>query len=155
MCASLLAPSSPLPLLIKAIGLLVNLTQDGSSDWSDVMEQTSIVVAMETLLRSCGGPGGAGGSGGVVEQCLCVLVNWSSCSEKTRELLVHREEILHSVSTVLVNNNNNNNNNNNKTMMCLCCVLQRSSNNVAVLMAAVEFVRNLVATDKEGVYVPS
>ena len=55
------------------------------------------------------GPGGAGGSGGVVEQCLCVLVNLSRCCQKTRQQLVQSEGIVRRVSTILVNNSKKNN----------------------------------------------
>lgn len=95
---SLLSPSYPLPLLIKAVGLLVNLTQGGSSDWSVVMEETALLAALGTLLLSNSDPG----SGCVVEQCLCVLVNLSCCSEKTRRQLVHSEDIIRAVGSLLV-----------------------------------------------------
>lgn len=125
----LLSPCTAPPLLLKAIGLLVNLTQDRSSDWALMLQETNLLVAVEMLLGH-GGSVGSGSSGGVVEQCLCVLVNLSGCCEDTRQLLVHREAICKAVNSIL-----------------------RASDNVAVLMAAVEYVRNLVTTEGDSSHV--
>ena len=91
-------------MLLKGVGLLVNLTQDGSPDWATVLEDTTLLVSIETLLESYGGAGsgGAGVGGGVVEQCLCVLVNLSSCSEASRQALVRSHYILHQLANILV-----------------------------------------------------
>ena len=72
------------------------------------MEETDLLVAIETLLGGCHGPEGMGGAGGVVEQCLCVLVNLSTCCEKTRNILVHCEEIGRSLAAILVRRNDSN-----------------------------------------------
>ena len=91
-------------MLLKGVGLLVNLTQDGSPDWATVLEDTTLLVSIETLLESYSGVGGggAGVGGGVVEQCLCVLVNLSSCNEATRQALVRSDYILHQLTNILV-----------------------------------------------------
>ncbi len=94
----LLSPSCPLPLLVKAMGLLVNLTQDGSAEWEGVVEGAGLMAPLESMLAShscCGG-------GSVVEQCLCVLVNLSACSESLRNTLVHNNTIIAAVGSVLV-----------------------------------------------------
>ena len=95
---SLLSTSSPLPLLVKAMGLLVNLTQDGSAAWGDVLERVGLLRPLEEMLQSHG----SNGSGGVVEQCLCVLVNLSTCSEQVRNTLAHSNTIIAAVSSILV-----------------------------------------------------
>ena len=81
------------------MGLLVNLTQDGSSDWVGVVEGAGLLSMLEGVLAS---QSGCGPAGSVVEQCLCVLVNLSTCSERIRNILVHSESIIGSVSSILV-----------------------------------------------------
>ena len=93
-----------MPLLIKGIGLLVNLTQHRCSDWLAVIQDTSLLVAIARLLEEFSSParGGMGSSGGVVEQCLCVLLNLSSCTGDIGNSLVHSQDIVRLVSTILV-----------------------------------------------------
>ena len=108
-----MSPSTPTPLLLKTLGLLVNLTQDSvCSELPSVGEQllsqqgTELLAAMETLLEesSSSNSSSISSSSGseVVEQCLCVLVNLSSCSEKVRDILVHRDGIVRSICSILV-----------------------------------------------------
>ena len=67
------------------------------------MESRGLLVPLEGVLASYTAGGMAGGAaGGVVEQCLCVLVNLSTCSEKIRNTLVHNESIISSISAILV-----------------------------------------------------
>ena len=96
----LLCPSSPRPILLKALGLLVNLTQDSESSTLGeeliVQQGTELLVTMETLLEE-------DSPHIVTEQCLCVLVNLSSStSEKVRDFLVRRETVTRCICSFLV-----------------------------------------------------
>ena len=110
-----MSPSTPTPLLLKTLGLLVNLTQDSvCSELPSVGKQllsqhgTELLAAMETLLEESSSSNSSSISSSsssgseVVEQCLCVLVNLSSCSEKVRDILVHRDGIVRSICSILV-----------------------------------------------------
>ncbi len=58
-------------------------------------EGLELVVAMENLLSNYP-------SSDVTEQCVCVLINMSNASEKTRNVLVGREVLLQCVCELLV-----------------------------------------------------
>ena len=104
---------------MKTVGLLVNLTQHKTSDWSAIAEETSLLAAIAALLErfTTGGVVTVASvgvvttpsvgvvtaaSGGVVEQCLCVLLNLSGCPGNMQDTLAHHQDITRLVSSVLV-----------------------------------------------------
>lgn len=94
-------------MLVKALGVLVNLTQlptllpetSLGSVGEEILTQqdVNLLVAMETVLEQST-------QASVLEQCLCLLVNLTSCSERTRNILAHSEQLVRSIVNILVSN---------------------------------------------------
>ena len=92
LCSPCLDPK----LTMKALGMLVNIIHDPDSAESVICTHgKSLLAAMEALLKE-------NPSSDIQEQVLCVLVNVSSSSEKGRNLLIGSDDVMRSVSGVLV-----------------------------------------------------
>ena len=92
LCSPCLDPK----LTMKALGMLANVIHDPDGAESAICSHgKSLLAAMETLLKE-------NPSSDVQEQVLCVLVNVCSSLEKGRNLLIGSDDVMRSVSGVLV-----------------------------------------------------
>jgi hypothetical protein len=92
----LLSPSSSEKILLKALGLVVNLLSDPEEvEWL-LQEHGSRVWPSLLSLLSCHS------NNHITEQIMCVLMNIASVSERTRDNVVEHDEILSGIASVLV-----------------------------------------------------
>ena len=93
---SLLSPSTPHQLLIKALGLLVNLMQNKDESNSLMSNHgNSVVGTMVSLFQ-------ANPTNEITEQLICVLVNIASSSSQSGDVILHCGELLRCVEGVMV-----------------------------------------------------
>ena len=94
---SFLSPQSPSGVVMKALGLLVNLTQDGEETESLMVDHGAALLGiLVSLLQD-------DSSEERSDQVVCLLVNLSGCSaEKVKDILAGCDDLMRAAARILV-----------------------------------------------------
>ena len=94
---SFLSPQSPSGVVMKALGLLINLTQDGEETESLMVDHGAALLGiLVSLLQDSSNEE-------MSDQVVCLLVNLSGCSvEKVKDILAGCDDLMRAAARILV-----------------------------------------------------